>query len=456
MLSAPALAQPPVAGKAQVTLPANLIPNGDFQKGPLGGLPDGWRVQAARTTLKPEFKLVQEPGGKMLLAAGNGNPDCAGYVAVRSPVVLGKTYRFHALFRISEGLNPHDNLLFQAIGPGAYDGIHAFRRLRDGWVEGETKITYHGQGAGQAEIRLYFRLSPQGKTWIKQLALTETTPTPPRWVKVACTNGGTDLAGEKAVLEAAGKAKADLVLLTEYMQGKLIPEPLDGPSCKLMAAQARKHRMYVAGGIVRTTSEDDRMYNTVVLFDRQGKLLGMYDKHHPYSPEVNDEGITPGIEVPVFRTDFGTIGVMTCYDSWFTDVAQLLGLKGAEIVLFPNAGYYRSLMPARAADNKLRIVSSSGMCGYGVWDTAGRSVLQPDADPTVCVFDDRPTFKDVVQSKVGNVDLLVVSLDLEASPSPHVNGGTMRSSPGGRRNRAEQKTYLEDEIKRERQRWWVE
>lgn len=286
--------------------------------------------------------------------------------------------------------------------------------------------------------------------------MTETEPTPPRWVKVACTNGGTDLRSAEAVLEAAGRAKVDLVLLPEYMQGKFIPEPIDGASCRLMAAMAKKHRMYVAGGIVRTVPKEDRIFNTTVLFDRRGKLLGMYDKHHPYSPELNDQGVTPGVEVPVFRTDFGKIGVMTCYDSWFTDVAQLLALKGAEIILLPNAGYYRSLMPARAADNGVRIVCSSGFCGYGVWDTAGRSVLQRDADPTVILGNDRPTFKDVSQTKVGKVDLLIVSLNLEASPSPHMNGGTMMCSPGGCRNRAEQKTYLEDEIRRERQRWWVE
>ena len=171
----------------------------------------------------------------------------------------------------------------------------------------------------------------------------------------------------------------------------------------------------MACGIVRTAGKEDRLYNTAVIFDRQGRLLGTYDKHHPYSPEINDEGITPGTAVPVFRTDFGKVGVMICYDSWFPDVAQLLSLKGAEIILFPNVGYYRSLMPARAADNGVRIVASSHGSGNGVWDTAGRSVVQPlDADPTVLPIQQRPTFKDVSQTKVGKTELLVVSLDLEA------------------------------------------
>jgi len=52
--------------------------------------------------------------------------------------------------------------------------------------------------------------------------------------------------------------------------------------------------------------------------------------------------------------------------------------------------------------------------------------------------------------------LSIASLDLNCSPSPAYNGGTMFSAPGGKRNRREQKVYLEDQIKRERERWWVD
>ena len=267
-------------------------------------------------------------------------------------------------------------------------------------------------------------------------------------MKVACTNGLTDIRSAEAVLDEAGNAKVDLVLLPEYMRGALLPETLDGPACRLMSAKAKQFGMYVAGGIVRKVETPDRLYNTALLYDRKGKLVGMYDKHHPYSPELNCDGISAGTAVPVFQTDFGKIGMMICYDNWFTDVAQLLALKGAKIILFPNAGYYRSLMPARAADNCVRIVVSSWNNGYGVWDTAGRSVVQPDADPTVDRLVGLPTFKDVRQTKVAGIGLLIVSLDLESSPSPAYNGGTMLSAPGGRRNRADQRTYLEEEIKR--------
>jgi predicted amidohydrolase len=237
------------------------------------------------------------------------------------------------------------------------------------------------------------------------------------------------------------------------MQGQ-VEEALDGPSFDLMSKKAKQYNMYVAGGIIRKDEENHRVYNTALLFGRKGEFIGMYDKIHPYSPEVNERGITPGSQVPVFTTDFGKIGIMICYDSWFTDVIQLLALKGAAMVLFPNAGYYRSLLPARAADNGVRIVCSTLNNEYGIWDTAGRDVLDPGADPTVKPINGI-TYKNVIQTEAGEIKILITSLDLSISPSPHYNGGTMFSAPAGRRNRQDQKIDLEDEIKRERKRWWT-
>jgi hypothetical protein len=82
-------------------------------------------------------------------------------------------------------------------------------------------------------------------------------------------------------------------------------------------------------------------------------------------------------------------------------------------------------------------------------------VLDPDRDKT-SRMQEGLTFKDTKEWKVDNIKLLVSSIDLNYSPSPHYNGGTMYSAPGGQRNRAEQLFYLDDEIKKEKQRWWTE
>ena len=57
--------------------------------------------------------------------------------------------------------------------------------------------------------------------------------------------------------------------------------------------------MYVAGGVYYEDRKTDRLYNRTLLFDRKGRLVGHYDKNHPYTPEGIDLGVTPGEGDPV-------------------------------------------------------------------------------------------------------------------------------------------------------------
>ena len=109
--------------------------------------------------------------------------------------------------------------------------------------------------------------------------------------------------------------------------------------------------------------------------------MGVYDKNMLFDPEL-DNGTSPGVGYPVFETDFGKVGIIICYDSWFPEPARLLGYKGAELLLFPNAGYYRELMPARASDNGLAIAVSSLNCPAGVWDSGGNQAGESKPEET--------------------------------------------------------------------------
>ncbi len=433
----------------------NLIPNGDFSKGMTGVIPEGWQAEAKRSSLSPHFSKIVEGGQGRLLIEGNGRPDAVGYIQTKMSLLLGKTYLFSVHFRISASINPQRNLLFECAGPDNLDGIFTYTKAADGWVDGKAKIFFPGTGTGKAAIRILFRFSDTGRVTIGNISLAPTTPVLPRWVRVACTSGIPTLVEIPAIANKAAADKTDLLLLPEYMNGENNYETLGGPSCTLMSQLAREYHMYVAGGILRRVDSLDRIYNTVVLYDRNGEFAGMYDKIHPYSPEVNESGITPGNKTLVLQTDFGKVGFMTCYDSWFTDVAELVALKGAELILFPNAGYYRSLMPARATDNNVRILASSLYVKDGIWDTGGRDVLNPDSDSS-SFMQAGQTFKEVKSIQIGKMNLLIASLDLNFSPSPHYNGGTMSSSPAGRRNRRDQLYYPDHDIIREKERWWTE
>ena len=437
--------------------PHDLIQGGGRDADATGEHLDGWQIQAARPALQPVFRLVEEDGATMLLATGGGNADCVGYLSRPVPVTLGESYLFRVVFRTSDDVDPQKHLLFRCVRPNAKDGIFRFWKLDDGWVEGKANVCFPGEGTEEAEVQLFFRFSANGRAWIREVSLSRTEPVRPRWVKVAGTQGKTTLESAEAALDAAGKADVDLVLLTEYMRGDFLPEPLPGPSSRLMSDMARRHGMYVAGGIVRQQAEPDRLFNTCLLYDRRGELVGTYDKVHPYSPENNEQGVTAGTRVPVFETDFGVVGIMICYDSWFPDVCQLLALKGAEIVLFPNAGHQPEFLHARAGDNCVRIISSAWVLPCSIHDTLGRNIRDADVFRTH-ESPNMETFRDVAEHDVPGTDmrLLVASLDLNCSPSPAYNGGTMMAAPGGRRNRFESTIDLQAMIRNELDRWWEE
>ncbi len=156
------------------------------------------------------------------------------------------------------------------------------------------------------------------------------------------------------------------------------------------------------------------------------------------------------MRLPVFKTDFGNVGIMTCYDSWFPETARLLAYKGAELILLPNAGYDMELMPARAADNGVCVAVSSENCPAGIWDSGGARAGEKAADETRYASTAIKSFE-----KDESYHLLVATLDLSRRWSPHYWGGPMLSAPGGRRLRQTRIVPLEDEIAREAKRWWA-
>ena len=177
-------------------------------------------------------------------------------------------------------------------------------------------------------------------------------------------------------------------------------------------------------------------------------MVGSYSKNQLFDPE-EEAGVTPGIGLPVFEADFGRIGIIICYDSWFPEPTRLLAYKGAELILFPNAGYFTGIMPARAADNGVWIATSSLSGPAGVWDPSGARAGEDRPDPTRHVVTSFLAFERDEQWR-----MVIATIDLSRRYSPHWWGGPMRSAPGGRRLRQTLIAPLEDEIAREAQRWW--
>lgn len=142
-------------------------------------------------------------------------------------------------------------------------------------------------------------------------------------------------------------------------------EKVPGPVTSIIAEIAKKHNCYIVCPVV--TKNDGHFYNSSILLNRQGEIDGVYHKIHPTDTETLPDvyykggGTTPGaLNPPVFKTDFGTIGMQICMDaSWFENW-RLLSEAGAEIVFFPSQGPFGDMLTYHAWMNKYYIVAATG------------------------------------------------------------------------------------------------
>ena len=115
---------------------------------------------------------------------------------------------------------------------------------------------------------------------------------------------------------------------------------MPGPTTDAVARRAREHGCYVICPI--KTVRQGVYWNSAVVIDRTGEILGIYDKVHPVTTSsdytVFEGGIAPGpVDPPVFDLDFGRIGIQICFDAGFPETWQALADKGAQIVFWPSA-----------------------------------------------------------------------------------------------------------------------
>lgn len=112
-----------------------------------------------------------------------------------------------------------------------------------------------------------------------------------------------------------------------------------GPSTTILSKLCQQHNMVIISPILER-DEFDQIWNTVVVINADGSVLGKHRKNHiPRIGDFNEstyymEGNTGH---PVFETCFGRIAVNICYGRHFPLNWLMFGLNGAEIVFNPCA-----------------------------------------------------------------------------------------------------------------------
>ncbi len=182
------------------------------------------------------------------------------------------------------------------------------------------------------------------------------------------------------MLRIAGKRGSDLVLLGEYanlhhrtwstQKSEYVADEIPGRFTRAVAAEAKTYKMNVI--VPMFGRYEKKLSSVAVVIDRKGKIVTGILKSHPHEQE-QAMGIVPGNDLPVVKLDCAKIGLMTCMDIEYPEVAQILMLKGAEILLFPHVQAswgevdWEIRYRARAIDTGLYVVSACYGYPEGEW-----------------------------------------------------------------------------------------
>jgi agmatine deiminase len=150
-------------------------------------------------------------------------------------------------------------------------------------------------------------------------------------------------------MERAAAKGAEIVCLPELFTSPYFPQDekadaagyadsIPGRATGALSQAAADNEIVVVGGSI-FEKDKDKFYNTSVVFDQKGELLGKYRKMHiPHDPNFYEQDyFAPGDGYRVFPTSYGKIAVLICYDQWYPEAARICALMGADMLFYPTA-----------------------------------------------------------------------------------------------------------------------
>ena len=245
--------------------------------------------------------------------------------------------------------------------------------------------------------------------------------TPDMRVVVGQLSAGMDkVANREAVARAvrlAAPHRPDLLVLPEATMHDFGPadfalapvaEPLDGPFVTALVDAARSLGAYVIAGMFERADHDepDHAYNTLVAVGPDGVVAASYRKLHLYDAFAyrESERLRAGnAEPPVIDVGGLAVGLMTCYDLRFPEVARSLVLDGAQALVVPAAWvrgphkllHWQTLLAARAIESTAYVLGAA-QCGpsytghSAVLDPMGEVIAELDDEAGVLAADIEP------------------------------------------------------------------
>jgi N-carbamoylputrescine amidase len=194
-----------------------------------------------------------------------------------------------------------------------------------------------------------------------------------------------NLAAIEAAVRTAATEGAQVILLPELAEGQYFCIEHDSANFELAttiednALVALGRRLTAELNVVLPVSiferDNNNLFNTVVMIDADGQILGRYRKSHiPDGPGYSEKFyFTPGdTGFVAWTTRYGRVGVGICWDQWFPEAARVMALNGAEILMYPTAigsepqdptldssGHWQRVMQGHAGANLMPVIAAN-------------------------------------------------------------------------------------------------
>lgn len=210
------------------------------------------------------------------------------------------------------------------------------------------------------------------------------------------------------LVREAGSRKAGLVLFPEFLMAfspadqsaeelAQIAEPLDGPFTVSLQETAKATQIAILATLYESSSVPNRVYDTALWIDATGTIAAVYRKLHLYDAfgfRESDKFAAGSDVTPPLTLEDGRFGMMICYDLRFPEMARILTLLGANVLLAPSGWvqgdlkveHWQTMIRARALENGCYVIAPDQVgniyIGHSaIIDPLGRTVLDlPDRE----------------------------------------------------------------------------
>lgn len=164
-------------------------------------------------------------------------------------------------------------------------------------------------------------------------------------------------------LDRAGRWDPDFVLFPEAMLRRWGPtdqkdeyaQPVPGPATDRVGELAAAHETYV--WLPMPERDGDRRYNALALIDPNGEVLGTYRKLRPTVGEL-EGGTSPGASLPTWKTPFGRVAGVICFDLKYPEIGVELARQGIDLLFFSTHLQGRARLAHWAREHGFHVVKA--------------------------------------------------------------------------------------------------